>query len=77
MLMVIKDMLKNDLHIEINNSDEIIFIGDTWHDEEAAKTLGINFLEAKEVHNLTDKLDFLSLVKSKYLENNSNGSFYN
>jgi phosphoglycolate phosphatase-like HAD superfamily hydrolase len=52
MLVVIKDILKEDFGIDLS-AIESIMIGDTWHDEAAAKDFGIAFLNASHIHNLT------------------------
>lgn len=52
MLVVIQDLLQ-----ELNyayGSTKLFFIGDTWHDEHAATSLGIPFIPAQQVHALPE-----------------------
>ncbi len=51
MLIVIQDLLKEEFG-QIMSTVNSIMIGDTWHDEHAAKTIGIPFLDAKHIHNM-------------------------
>jgi len=47
MLVVIRDLL---IEMGYSISDNITFIGDSWHDKQAAQDFGIAFLNAKEIH---------------------------
>ena len=53
MLVVIQDLVKEIFDYTIDASHAIM-IGDTWHDEEAAKSFGIPFQDAKVIHNLSN-----------------------
>jgi histidinol phosphatase-like enzyme len=50
MLLVIQNLLKEIFDSTLDTS-RTIMIGDTWHDEEAAKNMGIPFMDAKFIHN--------------------------
>jgi hypothetical protein len=63
MTVVIKDILK-----EIGYTGapiDIIFIGDTWHDQEAAYGAGFTFLYANMIHTMSEKntLDNLLMLQ--------------
>ena len=49
MFVVMRDIAKEEFG-QVNDKDTSIMIGDTWHDEEAAKKFGVPFLEARAVH---------------------------
>jgi hypothetical protein len=51
MFMVIKDIALKKFD-QIIKQNTAIMIGDTWHDEAAAKSFGIDFLNANVIHNL-------------------------
>lgn len=50
MLAVIKDVAQEEFG-QIIDGKNTVMIGDTWHDEAAAKTFGIPFISAKIVHS--------------------------
>lgn len=47
MFYVIKDVLHEEFNLDISSAT---MIGDTWHDQHAAKAFGIDFKPAKEIH---------------------------
>lgn len=49
MFAVMKDIAKEEFG-QIIDANSSIMIGDTWHDEAAAKDFGIPFMDAKEIH---------------------------
>lgn len=49
MLIVIKDMVLEEFGLKITPQNSLM-IGDTWHDEHAAKAMNIPFLEATIIH---------------------------
>ena len=55
MLVVIKDLISEKLNLQINDFSEISFIGDTWHDEDAAKLAGFSFVHANDLHKISKK----------------------
>lgn len=50
MLIVIQDLL-DELYSDKLDPSYAIMIGDSWHDEEAAKSVGIPFVKAQIIHN--------------------------
>ncbi|MBY0281420.1 MAG: hypothetical protein K2W94_04600 [Alphaproteobacteria bacterium] len=50
MFVVMKDVVFEE-YGQIINQETSVMIGDTWHDEEAAKSFGVSFIEASVVHN--------------------------
>jgi histidinol phosphatase-like enzyme len=76
MLMVIKDLVKNELGMNITNPNEVIFIGDTWHDREAATKVGIPFMHAETVHNVKNEHDFIEQYKKLTNLNLQKGVFF-
>lgn len=54
MLTVIQDLLHELRHA--HESTKLFFIGDTWHDEYAAATVGIPFIAAQKVHLLPENV---------------------
>lgn len=50
MFVVLKDILKEDFAIEVNDLKNILMIGDSWHDEAFAEKSGCSFLNAKKIH---------------------------
>ena len=51
MFVVIRDIAKEEF-AQIIDKDTSIMIGDTWHDEEAAKNFGIPFMNASLIKNI-------------------------
>jgi len=49
MLIVIKDMVLEEFCLTITPHNSLM-IGDTWHDEHAAATMDVPFLDATHVH---------------------------
>jgi hypothetical protein len=49
MFLVIRDLALEEFG-QIIDSKSAIMIGDTWHDEMAAKTFGVPFMDAKIIH---------------------------
>ena len=55
MFVVIRDIALEEFG-QIINADNSIMIGDTWHDEAAAKAFGIPFLGANIIHTKRNEL---------------------
>lgn len=51
MLVVLKDIVHERFGCELT-AEHAVMIGDTWHDEQAATSMGIPFVDATRVHNL-------------------------
>lgn len=49
MFEVINDIALSEFGIKIDSKNTVM-IGDTWHDESAAKNFGIPFIQAKLIH---------------------------
>lgn len=49
MFVVIKDLALEEFGQTISDSNSVM-IGDTWHDEAAAKAFGIKFMDAKIIY---------------------------
>lgn len=49
MLVVMRDIIKEEFNMEVK-AENTVMIGDTWHDEAAAKTFGISFIDANKIH---------------------------
>jgi hypothetical protein len=49
MFAVIQDLIQEKFS-KVVNKKTTTMIGDTWHDQKAAQTFGINFIEAKVIH---------------------------
>ena len=49
MFRVISDIAVSQFGVGVD-SDNSVYIGDTWHDKKAAKSFGIPFLDAEKVH---------------------------
>jgi len=56
MLMVIQDLLQELYQIE--DRTNLFFIGDTWHDEHAARAMTIPFIPAQQIHGLSEDVEF-------------------
>lgn len=66
MLIVIKDLLKEEFNIHAQDPTTLLMIGDTWHDKEAAQRAGFSFLNAAQVHELNKKSTLEGLYSKKY-----------
>ncbi len=55
MFIVMRDIAKQEYNQTIDRNSSIM-IGDTWHDEAAAKSFGIDFVEASVIHKREEKL---------------------
>lgn len=51
MLTVIRDLLRKEFNVVIKSSNSL-FIGDSWHDKQAATSAEIPFLEATHIHTM-------------------------
>lgn len=60
MLMVIQDLLQELYDTE--DTTNLFFIGDTWHDEHAARAMAIPFIPAQQIHALSDFASINSLI---------------
>jgi hypothetical protein len=56
MLMVIQDLLQ-ELY-DTKDTTNLFFIGDTWHDEHAARAMTIPFIPAQNIHALSEDVGF-------------------
>jgi hypothetical protein len=56
MLMVIQDLLQ-ELY-DTQGTNNLFFIGDTWHDEHAARAMTIPFIPAQYIHALSEEVEF-------------------
>lgn len=48
MFVVMRDIAKKEFRVNIRSNS--VMIGDTWHDNKAAKDFGVGFVDAKAVH---------------------------
>lgn len=60
MLVVIQDLLHEFGH----HNNPTVMIGDTWHDEHAARAMGISFIPAQKIHETVELVDATALPQS-------------
>jgi histidinol phosphatase-like enzyme len=51
MLEVIRDILDAEFGLTLH-ADNAVMVGDTWHDEHAASAIGIEFIDADDIHTM-------------------------
>jgi hypothetical protein len=60
MLVVIKDILK--LEFNLGAEEEVLMIGDTWHDREAAHGAELSYLPAQHIHEMLAEMSLESFL---------------